>query len=70
MSRNIYPGSCYVCGCYVPVGFGHYQKSSDGWKIKCVRCASGRIVHDDDPEVIKAQVQLYLREKKNEVNYD
>lgn len=25
------------------------------WRIKCVKCASGRIVHDTDKEVLRVQ---------------
>ena len=56
MSRNKYPGYCYCCGEYVKPGFGHYEKTRGKnmyrqygkWRIKCVKCASGRIVHDTD----------------------
>lgn len=40
MSRNKYPGYCYCYG---------------KWRIKCVKCASGRIVHDTDKEVLRVQ---------------
>lgn len=60
MSRNKYPGYCYCCGEYVKPGFGHYEKTRGKnmyrqygkWRIKCVKCASGRIVHDTDKEVL------------------
>ena len=59
MARNRYAGYCYRCGDYVPVGYGHFEKTHDGsknkWKIKCVRCTSGRIVHDTDKEVQQAR---------------
>lgn len=58
MSRNMYPGTCYCCGVHVPTGFGHYERHWDHgkvfWKIKCVKCASGRTVKENDPEVQKA----------------
>ena len=63
MSRNKYPGYCYCCGEYVKPGFGHYEKTRGKnmyrqygkWRIKCVKCASGRIVHDTDKEVLRVQ---------------
>lgn len=61
MARNRYPGYCYCCGAYTPVGYGHFEKIHGNrgfgprWRIKCVKCASGRIVTDDDPCVIRAR---------------
>ena len=59
MARNKYAGYCYYCGVYVPVGYGHFErrgrKDGDKWQIKCVKCASGRIVKDTDKEVIQAR---------------
>lgn len=55
MARNRYPGCCYCCGKYVPPGYGHFErrwgKTGNKWRIKCVKCASGRIVKDSDKEV-------------------
>lgn len=55
MARNRYAGYCYCCGKYVPSGYGHFERTHDGtankFTIKCVRCASGRIVKDSDKEV-------------------
>lgn len=55
MARNRYPGFCYCCGKYVPGGYGHFERrwgqSGNKWQIKCVKCASGRIVKDTDKEV-------------------
>lgn len=55
MARNRYPGYCYCCGEYVPPGYGHFERRwenpGDKWRIKCVKCASGRIVKDSDKEV-------------------
>ena len=53
MSRNKYPGYCYCCGEYVKPGFMYRQYGK--WRIKCVKCASGRIVHDTDKEVLRVQ---------------
>lgn len=57
MARNRYAGYCYKCKQFVPVGYGHFEKRRDapGWRIQCVKCASGRIVTDDDPCVIQAK---------------
>lgn len=60
MARNKYPGICYCCGAHVPPGYGHFEKHYDKyrrtkWRIKCVKCASGRILTDKDPGVIWAQ---------------
>lgn len=59
MARNRFPGYCYCCGNYVPSGYGHFEKVYDStrnkWRIKCVKCASGRSVHDTDKEVIRVR---------------
>lgn len=51
MARNKYPGICYCCGKQIPTGYGHFERHNGRWRIKCVKCASGRIVHDTDKEV-------------------
>lgn len=61
MARNKYPGYCYCCGSYVPAGYGHFELHRirwSTWRIKCVKCASGRIVHDTDPEVVHVRKQI------------
>ena len=55
MARNRYPGICYCCGVQVPVGYGHFERYQGHWRIKCVKCASGRIVTEKDPSVAKAK---------------
>lgn len=59
MARNRYPGTCYCCGVFIPVGFGHFErrwgKYGNKWQIKCVKCASGRTVKETDREVINAR---------------
>ena len=50
MARNRYPGYCYCCGAYVPTGYGHFERHKGGWRVKCVKCASGRTVKDTDKE--------------------
>lgn len=55
MARNRYPGNCYCCGNYTPAGYGHFERHMDSWRIKCVKCASGRTVKDTDREVIKTR---------------
>lgn len=55
MARNRYPGFCYCCKKAVPVGYGHFERRGNQWLIKCVACASGRVVKDTDPEVLKAK---------------
>lgn len=60
MARNRYEGYCYCCGAFVPVGYGHFErrwgKNGNKWQIKCVKCASGRIVKDTDKEVARARM--------------
>ena len=51
MARNKYAGTCYCCNTYVPPGFGHFERYKGGWRIKCVKCASGRVVKETDREV-------------------
>lgn len=58
MARNKYPGVCYACGVYVPTGYGHFERHNGHWRVKCVKCASGRIVTDGDPCVQRAQELL------------
>lgn len=55
MARNRYAGYCYCCGKYVPVGYGRFERHNGGWRIKCVKCVSGRTVTDKDPCVIRAR---------------
>ena len=55
MARNRYEGYCYCCGQYVPVGYGHFERYHGRWRIKCVKCASGRTVRDTDREVRRAK---------------
>lgn len=57
MARNKYPGFCYCCGAYTPPGYGHFERYSGGWLVKCVTCASGRVLTDKNPGVIKAKYQ-------------
>ena len=66
MARNRYPGTCYCCGNWVPTGFGHFERHYGSWRIKCVKCASGRSVNANDREVKRA-IKLRdesLREKR------
>lgn len=51
MARNKYAGICYCCNTYTPPGFGHFERHKGGWRIKCVKCASGRIVKETNKEV-------------------
>ncbi len=56
--RNRFSGTCYKCGCHVPVGYGFFERCEGGrtkWRVQCVRCADGREVGPDDPEVLRAQ---------------
>lgn len=55
MARNKYPGRCYCCGQWTPPGYGHFERHGGHWRIKCVKCASGRALDDKDPGVIWAQ---------------
>ena len=67
MARNKYPGYCYCCGKYVKPGYGHFERYRGGWRIKCVYCASGRKLTDNDPGVKWAQ-QQYEQELKSANN--
>lgn len=53
MARNKFPGRCYSCGAWVEPGYGHFERDYKNhcWRIKCVKCASGRILTDNDPGV-------------------
>ena len=59
MARNRYEGYCYCCGEFVPVGYGHFERiygtHPTRWRIKCVKCASGRTVKETDKEVARAK---------------
>lgn len=61
MARNKYPGYCCCCGAWTPPGYGHFERiyhaapGQPHWRIKCVKCASGRVLTDKDPGVKWAQ---------------
>ena len=61
MARNKYPGRCYCCGEWIEPGYGHFERvrgvgpGRPKWRIKCVKCASGRVLTDKDPGVIWAK---------------
>lgn len=69
MARNRYAGTCYKCGVYVPAGYGHFERihgqSFPKWRIHCVKCASGRIVTDDDPcvKAVRRELQRWKEEQ-------
>lgn len=48
-------GTCYCCGAWVPPGYGRFERHAGHWRIKCVKCASGRVLTDKDPGVKWAQ---------------
>lgn len=54
MARNLYAGYCYACGKFVPPGYGHFErrKGFPKWRIKCVMCASGRTVTEDEADMM------------------
>ena len=64
MARNMYPGYCYCCGTYTPPGYGHFERYRGGWRIKCVKCASGRILTDNDAGVKKMKREYEKEMKK------
>lgn len=65
MARNKYPGVCYCCGEWVPVGYGHFERRygqpGNKWRIKCIKCASGRTVTENDPCVQRAKEEAKRR---------
>lgn len=70
MARNLYGGFCYCCGKYVQPGYGHFERLRGHnigakWRIKCVKCASGRTVTDNDPCVKAIQKRLSMEEVKD-----
>ena len=66
MARNKYAGFCYKCNVYVPPGFGHFERHNGGWRVHCVKCASGRIVKETDYEVQNVRKELTWKTlKKN-----
>ena len=68
MARNLYAGICYQCGCQVPPGYGHFERNRAGcvpkWRVKCVKCASGRIIDDNDSCVKGVRRRLEKTEKQ------
>lgn len=62
MARNRYAGYCYCCGEFTPVGYGHFERYRNSWRVKCVKCASGRTVKDTDREVQRV-IKLARREE-------
>lgn len=73
--RNAFPGTCYVCGEYVPTGYGfferipHNRRNGRKWRVKCVKCTDGRTVRDCHREVHTAQRRKASIEAKNEAEY-
>jgi len=66
MARNKYPGRCYCCGEWIEPGYGHFERiynSAIKWRIKCVKCTSGRKLTDNDPGVIWAK-KAYAESRK------
>ena len=63
MARNKYPGYCYACGCRVESGYGHFERYNGHWRIKCVKCASGRVLSESDSGVVWAK-KAYAESKK------
>ncbi len=55
MARNKYAGYCYCCGKWIEPGFGHFERYKGCWRIKCVKCASGRVVKETDKEVVRVR---------------
>ena len=61
MARNKYPGRCYCCREWIEPGYGHFEKvhnpapGESKWRIKCVKCTSGRVLTDKGPGVIRAR---------------
>lgn len=53
--RNRYEVTCYKCGCYVPVGFGFFERHKGHWRVQCAKCCADRIVHETDKEVLRAK---------------
>lgn len=53
--RNRYAGICYKCGCTVPPGYGFFERHNGRWRVQCVKCCDGRIVHETDKEVTRAR---------------
>lgn len=57
MARNKYAGYCYSCGKFTEPGYGHFERvrsappGAPKWRIKCVKCASGCVLTDEDPGV-------------------
>ena len=61
MARNKYAGYCYCCGAFVPPGYGHFERHGGRWRIKCVKCASGRVLTEEDPGVKWAKAEQQKR---------
>lgn len=74
MARNRYPGYCYCCGKYVPPGYGHFElqrgKPGSKWRIKCVKCASGRIVKDTQVIAKLAMLVHNLESKQGRIRIE
>ena len=73
--RNAFPGYCYVCGDYVPTGFGfferipHHKRQGRKWRVKCVKCADGRTVKASHREVRRAECRKAELQAKKEADY-
>ncbi len=68
MARNLYAGYCYSCGAHVAPGYGHFERAynqpGSKWRIKCVKCASGRTITENDPCVKAVQKRLEKEKTK------
>lgn len=73
VARNLYAGICYNCGVHVPPGYGHFERRrgpGPKWRVKCVKCASGRTVTADDPCVKAVERKLAKMDAEEEVRHE
>ena len=71
MARNKYGGYCYCCKKYTQPGYGHFERYNGTytkWRLKCVECASGRKITDDDPCVKRIKKELEKEQKERNKN--
>ena len=39
----------------MPPGYGFFERYKGRWRVQCVKCCDGRIVHETDKEVVRAR---------------
>lgn len=68
MARNVYGGYCCKCGMWTPPGFGHFERHGKRWKVRCVKCASGRELPPEG-DIAAQEMQNHIKHMKEDGRY-